>query len=46
MQYEAAGRENWYVHRVKNPTNPPWDYLGSAPWGTEIEPWGGPTLAG
>ncbi|MDG3004853.1 DUF1559 family PulG-like putative transporter [Paludisphaera mucosa] len=41
MQYESAGRANWYVYRAKNPTTPPWDYFGSAPWGTDIEPWAG-----
>ena len=41
MQYESAGRANWYVYRTKNPTTPPWDYLGSAAWGTSIEPWAG-----
>ncbi len=41
LQYESAGRANWYVFRRKNPTNPPWDYYGSAPWGTAIEPWAG-----
>ncbi len=41
LQYESAGRANWYVHRVRNPTNPPWDYYGDAAWGTDVEPWAG-----
>jgi prepilin-type N-terminal cleavage/methylation domain-containing protein/prepilin-type processing-associated H-X9-DG protein len=41
MQYESAGRANWYVFGKKNPTNPPWDYYGTAAWGTAIEPWAG-----
>lgn len=41
MQYESAGRANWYVFKKKNPTNPPWNYYGTADWGTKIEPWAG-----
>ncbi len=41
MQYESAGRQNWYVYRTKNPTNPAFDYYGTAPWGTSVEPWAG-----
>ena len=46
MQYESAGRQNWYLYRAKNPTNPPWNYLGTAAWGTSIEPWAGNVGAG
>ncbi|MHC5539449.1 DUF1559 family PulG-like putative transporter [Singulisphaera rosea] len=46
MQYESAGRQNWYVYRTKNPTNPTWDYYGTAPWGTSVEPWAGNYGAG
>jgi prepilin-type N-terminal cleavage/methylation domain-containing protein len=39
MQYESAGRANWYVYRTKNPTNPTWDYYGDGTWGSNVEPW-------
>ena len=46
MQYESAGRANWYVYRTKNPTTPPFDYYGTAPWGTKVEPWAGNVAGG
>lgn len=39
MQYESAGRANWYVRRVKNPGSTMWNYGADIPWGTRIESW-------
>ncbi|RUL83184.1 DUF1559 domain-containing protein [Tautonia sociabilis] len=41
MQYESAGRAHWFLLGVSDPASPPWDYYGSAPWGTVVESWAG-----
>ncbi len=39
MQYESAGRANWWVYGTKNPGGTPWNYYGSPAWGTLYEAW-------
>ena len=46
MQYESAGRANWWVYRTKNPGGTPWNYYGAANWGTDDEAWAGSSNGG
>jgi len=46
LQYESAGRKNWYMHGVKNPGGSQWNYFGWADWGTRQEAWIGDWNAG
>jgi len=46
LQYETAGRANWYVYNEVNPGGAPWDYFGWAPWGTRTEAWAGDANGG
>ncbi len=48
MQYESAGRKDWYVHGVRNPGGQTWDYYTGNPneWGNSVEAWTSPGNAG
>lgn len=45
MQYESAGRADWYVHKTKMAVE--WDYYSGSPaWGEESEAWSSHFSAG
>ena len=44
MQYESAGRANWYVYQ--NKMTAVWDYYGTSIWGAEMEAWTSPYPGG
>ena len=40
MQYESAGRANWWVYKVRNPGGSPWGYYSTpGTWGQGVEAW-------
>ena len=40
MQYESAGRANWWVGKVRNPGGSPWAYYADpGTWGRDVEAW-------
>ena len=42
LQYESAGRANWWVYKVRNPGGSPWGYFSNpGTWGQGTEAWAG-----